>query len=205
MLRSSSRCAGPSVSVISNMRCTLDWSLNLQEVHWNCLRVLGYHDYCLLASSDFALAVSLSISFVSSHFLFPFGCFGFLVAYFSCHFFKFHYVFLLLFCSGSLDAIKGLLLWTSCAVSRILVLQLCDLLLPTLLNDGVFFALILEEFLGNVLHDGVEEREIQRCSRSCRQKQNIEDYEFIELNALVGSDARFRWVRTTVSFLLSFG
>jgi len=72
------------------------------------------------------------------------------------------------------------------------VLQLCDLLLPTLLNDGVFFALILEEFLGNVLHDGVEEREIQRCSRSCRQKQNIEDYEFIELNALVGSDARFR-------------
>jgi hypothetical protein len=28
-----------------------------------------------------------------------------------------------------------------------------------LLDDAVFFALILEEFLGNILHDGVEERE----------------------------------------------
>jgi hypothetical protein len=26
-------------------------------------------------------------------------------------------------------------------------------------RHGVFFALILEEFLGNILHDGVEERE----------------------------------------------
>jgi hypothetical protein len=41
------------------------------------------------------------------------------------------------------------------------VLQLGDLLLHTLLDDGFFFALILKEFL-----------------------QNIEDSEFIELNAL---------------------
>jgi hypothetical protein len=31
-----------------------------------------------------------------------------------------------------------------------------------LLDDGVFFALLIEEFLGNILHDGVEERERAR-------------------------------------------
>jgi hypothetical protein len=157
-------------------------------------------DYCLSVSSDCSLAISLTISFVSSHFPFPFGCFGI-----SCH------TFLAIF-SSSCDAMLGsyimyfsscfaLVLWMQskdsccellCAVSRILVLQLCDLLLPTLLNDGVYFALILEEFLGNVLHDRVEKRERQRCGRSCRQKQNVEDNEFTELNALVGSEARFR-------------
>ena len=115
-------------------------------------------DYCLSVSSDCSLAISLTISFVSSHFPFPFGCFGI-----SCH------TFLAIF-SSSCDAMLGsyimyfsscfaLVLWMQskdsccellCAVSRILVLQLCDLLLPTLLNDGVYFALILEEFLGNV-------------------------------------------------------
>ena len=102
------------------------------------------------------LWISLTISFVSSHFPFPFGCFGI-----SCH------TFLAIF-SSSCDAMLGsyimyfsscfaLVLWMQskdsccellCAVSRILVLQLCDLLLPTLLNDGVYFALILESFLG---------------------------------------------------------
>ena len=146
-------------------------------------------DYCLSVSSDCSLAISLTVSFVSSfpflslavsglayvscHFTVPGSC----IVYFSCCF------------ASSLDAIKGLLLRTSCAVSRILVMQMCDLLLPTLLNDGVYFALILEEFLGNVLHDGVEKRERQRCGRSCRQKQNVEDNEFTELNALVGSVA----------------
>ena len=43
---------------------------------------------------------------------------------------------------------KDLLLRTSCAISRV-VLQSQDLLLPTLLDDAVFFALILEGFLGN--------------------------------------------------------
>jgi hypothetical protein len=75
--------------------------------------------------------------------------------------------------------------WRVCKTSQMLYCAFKQL--PTLLNDGVFFALILEEFLGNVLHDGVEERERQRCGRSCRQKQNVEDHEF------------------TVSFLLSFG
>jgi hypothetical protein len=51
------------------------------------------------------------------------------------------------------------LLCTSRAISRVLLLQSQDLLLPALLDDAVFFALILEEFLGNILHDGVEERE----------------------------------------------
>ncbi len=45
--------------------------------------------------------------------------------------------------------LQDLLLRTSRAISRVLVLQLQDLLLPTLLNDAVFFALILEGFLGN--------------------------------------------------------
>ena len=104
-----------------------------------------------------ALWISLTISFVSSHFPFPFGCFGI-----SCH------TFLAIF-SSSCDAMLGsyimyfsscfaLVLWmqskdllvsTSRAISRVLVLQLQDLLLPTLLDDAVFFALILEGFLGN--------------------------------------------------------
>jgi hypothetical protein len=42
-----------------------------------------------------------------------------------------------------------LLLRTSRAISRVLVLQLQDLLLPTLLDDAVFFVLILERFIGN--------------------------------------------------------
>ena len=42
---------------------------------------------------------------------------------------------------------KDILLRTSCVISRVLVLQLQDLLLPTLLDDAVFFALILEGFL----------------------------------------------------------
>jgi hypothetical protein len=46
---------------------------------------------------------------------------------------------------------KDLLLRTSRAISRVLVLQSQDLLLPTLLDDAVLFALILEEFLGNFL------------------------------------------------------
>ena len=44
---------------------------------------------------------------------------------------------------------KDLLLRTSRAISRVLVLQSQDLLLPTLLNEAVFFDLILEEYLGN--------------------------------------------------------
>jgi hypothetical protein len=64
---------------------------------------------------------------------------------------------------------KDLLLHPACAISRVLGLQSQDLLLPTLFNDAVFFALILEEFLGNFfvlsfvssfhtrIHDGVEE------------------------------------------------
>ena len=46
---------------------------------------------------------------------------------------------------------NDLLLHTSSAVSRVLVLRLWDPLLPSLLDDEVFFALILEEFLGTVL------------------------------------------------------
>ena len=44
---------------------------------------------------------------------------------------------------------KDLILCTSRAISRVLVMQSQDLLLPTLLDDAVLFALILEEFLGN--------------------------------------------------------
>ena len=90
----------------------------------------------------------MTVSFVSS---FPFSCLavsGSLVAYFYCHF------------ATSCDAVSGscityfscwqskdLLMLTSRAISRVLVLQLQDLLLPTLLDDAVFFALILEGFL----------------------------------------------------------
>ena len=49
--------------------------------------------------------------------------------------------------------LQDLLLRTSRAISRVLVLQLQDLLLPTLLDDAVFFALILEGFLGNFFED----------------------------------------------------
>ena len=51
-------------------------------------------------------------------------------------------------------------------------------------RHGVFFALILEEFLGNILHDGVEERGRERCGLCC-QKQNIENSEFTELMLLL--------------------
>jgi hypothetical protein len=44
---------------------------------------------------------------------------------------------------------KDLLMHASHAISRVLVLQSQDLLLPALLDDAVFFALIIEEFLGN--------------------------------------------------------
>ena len=53
--------------------------------------------------------------------------------YFSCYF-------------ASLQS-KDLLLCISCVISRVLVLELQD---STLLDDGVFFDLIFEEFLGNV-------------------------------------------------------
>ena len=46
---------------------------------------------------------------------------------------------------------KDLLLRASCVISRVLVLQSQDLLLPALLDDAVSFALILEEFLGHFL------------------------------------------------------
>jgi hypothetical protein len=46
--------------------------------------------------------------------------------------------------------LKGSFLRTSRAISRVCALQLRDLLLHTLLNDGFFFALILEEFLVSV-------------------------------------------------------
>ena len=47
---------------------------------------------------------------------------------------------------------KDLMLHTSRDISRVLVLQSQDLLLPTLLDEAeaVFFALILEEFLWNL-------------------------------------------------------
>jgi Na+-driven multidrug efflux pump len=79
--------------------------------------------------------------------------------------------------------LKRFLLHTACAISRVLVLQLGYLLLHTLLDNGVFFALILEEFLRNIfVFVIVEERERRGL---CRQKQNVdEDSEFTELNAL---------------------
>ena len=46
---------------------------------------------------------------------------------------------------------KDLLLFASCVISRVLVLQSQDLLLPALLNDAGFFALIIEKFLGNFI------------------------------------------------------
>ena len=42
---------------------------------------------------------------------------------------------------------KDILLSASRAISRVLVLQSQDLLLPALLNNEVFFALVLEKFL----------------------------------------------------------
>ena len=90
---------------------------------------------------------------------------------------------------------KDLLVSTSRAISRVLVLQLQDLLLPTLLDDAVFFALILQEFLvlcvcyhylflityneGMTMWKSVYER----CGLcSCCQKQNVEDSALTELN-----------------------
>ena len=110
------------------MNCALDGLLNLQELHCTCLSVLDYQHYCLSVSSDLSLATSLTISLVSS---FPFPCLaisGSLVATFLA---SMQVIVMqcrdlalpksLLFATSPIN--NNFLMHTSCAVSRILVLQ----------------------------------------------------------------------------------
>ena len=159
--------------------------------------------YVLSVSSVFLLLwLCLTVSLVSS---FPFP----LVAYVSCHF------------ASSCDAVPGsciaYIYWYfasspikghlaacfSCHFKS-LVLQSQDLLLPALLDDAVFFALILEEFLG-IFCMAVWKRGGGREMWFVLSKAECWGQWVHRKNFLVGAEAWFSWVRTIMSFLHSFG
>ena len=143
-LRLSSRCTGPSVSVISNVRCILDWwLLNLQEVHWNCLRVLGYH--WLLSVGFFWLFSGYKFYNLFCFFTFPASVWlfwNFLLfssscdAMLGCYIMYFSSCFALVLWMQSKDSCCELLvlfqefLWCKCVISYCL---LCSMMESTLL------------------------------------------------------------------------